>query len=147
MTIQSLVDIGSERIRIDVRQATPPSEEGCCVEAWSVKRPEFGYGPSVAGNNEAFSGEYTVDNFAAVIAQFSNAHTSHGRSVSRVRRSSLFGSYRKPEAAIVSYELLQMLDPIIEDLVIAARVKARIAEDDGTRSLEEVEARPGLDLD
>lgn len=59
----------------------------------------------------------------------------------------LFGSHRKPEAAIVSYELLQMLDPIIEDLVIAARVKARLAEDDGTRhSLEEVEARLGLDL-
>jgi hypothetical protein len=85
LTIQSLVDIGSERLRIDVRQATPASEEGCCVEAWSMKRSEFGYGPPVAGDNEAFPGEYTVDDFAAVIAQLSNTHTSHLRSVSRVR--------------------------------------------------------------
>jgi hypothetical protein len=68
LTIQSLVDIGSKRVRIHVRQAAPASEEGCCVETWSVKRSEFGYRPPVPGDNEAFPGEYTVDNFAAVIA-------------------------------------------------------------------------------
>ena len=68
MTIQSLVDVGSERVRIDVRQAAPASEEGRCVEAWSVKRSEFGYGPPVAGDNEVFPGKHTVDDFAAMIA-------------------------------------------------------------------------------
>lgn len=60
----------------------------------------------------------------------------------------LFGSRRRPEAAIVPYELIELLDPVIEDLVIAARVRERLAEDDGTRyTLEEVAAEFGLELD
>ena len=60
----------------------------------------------------------------------------------------VFGSRRRPEAAIVPYELIELLDPVIEDLVIAARVRERLAEDDGTRySLDEVAAEFGLVLD
>ena len=60
----------------------------------------------------------------------------------------LFGSHRRPEAAIVPYELVALLDPVIEDLVIAARVRERLAEDDGTRfSLEEVATELGLEAD
>ena len=60
----------------------------------------------------------------------------------------VFGSRRVPEAAVVPYELVELLDPIIEDLVIAARIRERLAEDDGNRfSLEEVAAEFGIDLD
>ena len=37
----------------------------------------------------------------------------------------VYGDHRKPEAAIVPYELIELLDPIIEDLVILARVAER----------------------
>jgi hypothetical protein len=48
----------------------------------------------------------------------------------------------------VPYELIELLDPIIEDLVIAARVRERLAADDGARyTLEEVAAEFGLDFD
>ena len=60
----------------------------------------------------------------------------------------LFGSRRKPEAAIVPYELIELLDPIVEDLVIAARVRERLAADDGTRhTVEDVATSLGLELD
>ncbi len=45
----------------------------------------------------------------------------------------LFGSQRKPEAAVVPYGLIRLLDPIIEDLVISARVQERLTEDTGER--------------
>ena len=60
----------------------------------------------------------------------------------------LFGSHRKPEAAIVPYELIELLDPVVEDLVIAARARERLAADDGTRhTLEDVAASLDLRLD
>jgi hypothetical protein len=60
----------------------------------------------------------------------------------------LFGSHRRPEAAIVPYELLELLDPVVEDLVIAARVRERLADDDGTRfAVDEVAAEFGIRLD
>jgi hypothetical protein len=60
----------------------------------------------------------------------------------------VFGNRRVPEAAVVPYELVELLDPIIEDLVIAARVRERLAADDGERfSLETVAAEFGIDLD
>ena len=60
----------------------------------------------------------------------------------------LFGSHRRPEAAIIPYELVELLDPVIEDLVIAARVAERLAADDGTRfGVDEVAAELGLDLE
>jgi antitoxin StbD len=39
----------------------------------------------------------------------------------------VYGDHRKPEAAIVPYELIELLDPIIEDIVILARVAERAA--------------------
>ena len=60
----------------------------------------------------------------------------------------LFGSHRVAEAALVPYELVELLDPIIEDLVIAARVRERRAADDGVRySLDEAAAELGITLD
>lgn len=60
----------------------------------------------------------------------------------------VFGNRRVPEAAVVPYELVELLDPIIEDLVIAARVRERLANDDGERfSLDAVAAELGIDLD
>jgi antitoxin StbD len=60
----------------------------------------------------------------------------------------IFGSRRRPEAAVVPYELIELLDPVIEDLVIAARARERLAEDDGTRfTVDEVAAEPGMNLD
>jgi antitoxin StbD len=60
----------------------------------------------------------------------------------------LFGSQRKPEAAVVPYELIRLLDPIIEDLVIAARVQERLAEDTGERtSHDDVVATMGWNPD
>jgi len=60
----------------------------------------------------------------------------------------VFGSYRRPEAAVIPYELVELLDPIIEDLVIAQRVRERLADDDGTRlTLDQVATRLGVDLD
>lgn len=59
----------------------------------------------------------------------------------------LFGSRRRPEAAIVPYELIELLDPLIEDMVVAARVRERMAADTGARySLEEVAAEFGLEI-
>jgi hypothetical protein len=58
----------------------------------------------------------------------------------------VFGNRRVPEAAIVPYEIIEELDPIIEDMVIAARVRARAATDNGVRyTLEEVARRLGLE--
>ena len=60
----------------------------------------------------------------------------------------LFGSHRRPEAAIIPYELVELLDPVIEDLVIAARVAERLAVDDGKRfRVDEAAAELGLDLE
>jgi hypothetical protein len=60
----------------------------------------------------------------------------------------IFGNRRVPEAAVVPYELVELLDPIIEDLVIAARVRERLAADDGERfSLEDVAGEFGIDLE
>jgi hypothetical protein len=58
----------------------------------------------------------------------------------------VFGNRRVPEAAIVPYEIIELLDPIIEDMVIATRIRARDAADTGVRySLEEVLAKYGLE--
>ena len=60
----------------------------------------------------------------------------------------VFGNRRVPEAAVIPYELVELLDPIIEDLVIAARIRERLADDDGERfSLEAVAAEFSIDLD
>lgn len=58
----------------------------------------------------------------------------------------VFGSRRRPEAAIVPYELIELLDLVIEDLVIAARVRERLEADDGIRyTVDELAAEFDLD--
>lgn len=60
----------------------------------------------------------------------------------------VFGTRRRPEAAIVPFEIIELLDPVIEDLVIAARARERLAEDSGARySLDEVATELGIPLD
>jgi len=59
----------------------------------------------------------------------------------------IFGAYRRPQAAVIPYELVELLDPVIEDLVISLRVRDRLSQDDGgRRSLAEVAADLGVDL-
>jgi hypothetical protein len=57
----------------------------------------------------------------------------------------VFGNRRVPEAAVVPFELIDLLDPVIEDLVIAARVRERLDQDDGRRfTVDEVADELGL---
>ncbi len=58
----------------------------------------------------------------------------------------VFGNRRVPEAAIVPFEIIEMLDPIIEDMVISARIRERDANDSGIRyTLEEILEEFGLE--
>ena len=60
----------------------------------------------------------------------------------------VFGNRRVPEAAVVPFELIELLDPVIEDLVIAARVRERLATDDGSRfSVDDVAEELGINLE
>lgn len=60
----------------------------------------------------------------------------------------VFGSHRKAEAAVVPYDIIEALLPQIEQLVLEARVRQRLAEDDGARfSTEEVAERFGVSID
>jgi hypothetical protein len=58
-----------------------------------------------------------------------------------------FGSHRRPDAAIVPGELLEVLEPFLEDLVIAQRVRVRAAEGSEALSLAELDAAVGFDTD
>jgi DUF1365 family protein len=60
----------------------------------------------------------------------------------------LFGDRRRPEAALLPYEMFQLLLDLAEDAAIAYRVRERIATDDGARvSLADVAAELGVNLD
>ncbi len=73
----------------------------------------------------------------AITAEFRHEGASAGIVV--------FGNRRVPQAAVVPYELIELLDPVIEDLVVAARLRARLADDDGHRAtLHEVAANLGI---
>lgn len=56
-----------------------------------------------------------------------------------------FGSHRRADAAIVPAALIEKLEPYLEDLLIAERVRARSAAREGTLTLEELDERLGLD--
>ena len=45
----------------------------------------------------------------------------------------VFGGHRKPEAAIVPYEIVEALQPQIDQLISEARLRHRIANDSGVR--------------
>lgn len=56
----------------------------------------------------------------------------------------LFGSHRRPEAAVIPFELYSQLLPVIEDLEIAQLVRARHAAGPST-PLADIAAELGLD--
>lgn len=58
-----------------------------------------------------------------------------------------FGSHRRPDAAIVPGELLEALEPYLEDLVIAQRVRARAAEGGEAITLDELDEALGFDAE
>lgn len=55
-----------------------------------------------------------------------------------------FGPHRRAEAAIVPLALLEELAPLIEDFLLARRVRERLASEAARVSLAEVDARLGL---
>lgn len=59
----------------------------------------------------------------------------------------VFGSHRKPEAALLPYETYEMLLELAEDAAIAARVRERRESDTGERlTLEQSAQELGIDL-
>lgn len=58
-----------------------------------------------------------------------------------------FGSHRRPDAAIVPGELLEALEPYLEDLVIAQRVRIRAVEGSEAITLDELDEAVGFDAD
>lgn len=60
----------------------------------------------------------------------------------------VFGDRRHPEAALLPYETFQLLLDIAEDVVVAQRLRERLASDTGNRtSLGDVAVEFGIDLD
>lgn len=60
----------------------------------------------------------------------------------------VFGDHRQPEAALVPYEMLDLLLDVAEDIVIGERIRERDASDDGARTtLGDLAAELGVDLD
>ena len=63
----------------------------------------------------------------------SQARAELSTAVARFRREGLsaapvvFGSHRKPEGVIVPFELFEQLVPAIEDILLAATIRARLA--------------------
>ena len=57
----------------------------------------------------------------------------------------IFGAQRKPEAAVIPYELYKQIIPILEDLEIARVARERIDAGEG-EPLADVAARLGLKI-
>lgn len=58
-----------------------------------------------------------------------------------------FGSHRRPDAAIVPGALLEALEPYLEDLVIAERVRGRSDDDGETMTLAELDEAVGFNAE
>ena len=89
-----------------------------------------------------------------MVDTISDARKDLTRHVARFREQGLdaepvlFGDRRRPEAALLPYEMFQLLLDLAEDAAIAHRVRERTETDDGTRvSLADVAAELGVDLD
>jgi antitoxin StbD len=64
----------------------------------------------------------------------------------RDARPVFFGSRRQAEAVIIPIGLFEEMLPLVEDVLIAREVRARLAADDGTRlSFDELVESVGLD--
>lgn len=57
----------------------------------------------------------------------------------------IFGAHRKPEAAIIPFDLYREIVPLLEDLEIARIARARIAEGPGV-PLDDLAAELGVEL-
>lgn len=58
----------------------------------------------------------------------------------------IFGSHRKPEAAVIPFELYEEVLPLVEDILIARAARERIAAGPAI-PLSDIAARIGVDLD
>ncbi len=60
----------------------------------------------------------------------------------------IFGDRRRPEAALLPYEMFELLLDVAEDIAIAERVRERLASDSGNRtSLGDLATELEVDLD
>ncbi len=60
----------------------------------------------------------------------------------------VFGDNRRPDAALLPFEMFEFLMEVAEDIAIAQRVRARTEADTGSRtSLGDVAKDLGVDLD
>ena len=81
----------------------------------------------------------------------SRARTELSSTVSRfleeglLSRPILFGSHRKPEAVIISFELYEHLLPEIENIQLNETLKRRINDGQKRISFEELAAQVGID--
>lgn len=85
----------------------------------------------------------------APVLSFREARDKLGRAVDSFRHDNpeilVFGSHRKPEAAVVPFELVDQLLSRVDDEEIAAIVRERRTMD--SEPLADVAARFGVDLD
>ena len=67
------------------------------------------------------------------LEQLEGDNDPFGLAVARFRREGLsatpvvFGSHRKPEGVVLPFELFEQLMPAIEDILLAATIRARLA--------------------
>jgi len=87
---------------------------------------------------------------AATVSDTRKDLTSH---VARFRAEGVdaeplvFGDHRRPEAVLLPFDTLELLFEVAEDIVLAQRVRALAAADDGSRvTLAEAADRFGPDL-
>ena len=60
----------------------------------------------------------------------------------------IFGDRRQPDAALLPYEMFELLLDVAEDIAIAQRIRERHAADDGKRTtLSDAAAEFGIDLE
>lgn len=60
----------------------------------------------------------------------------------------VFGDRRQPDAALLPYEMFELLLDVAEDIAIAERIRERDATDDGKRTtLADAAAEFGIDLE
>lgn len=88
-----------------------------------------------------------VDTISDARAQLTQ-HVARFRSEGAEAEPVLFGTHRRPEAALIPYEAYQLLMELAEDAAIAQVVRERTTADTGRRtSLGEIAAELGIDLD
>lgn len=57
----------------------------------------------------------------------------------------VFGSHRKPVAAIIPAELLEKLEGLLEDIAIAPQIERRVSAGEGEKTMADYARELGLD--